>query len=232
MDNFGFIMLRHVNNKSTNKYWVHCYECIRKFHAESHILIIDDNSNYEFITDKTLYKTTVINSEFHGRGEVLPYYYYLRNKLFDAAVIIHDSVFINKPIDFSTTTYKMLWTFEHFWDQIEDETVMIEMFQNPELMTFYKNKNAWEGCFGGMCVITHDYLLHINAQFEIQKLLGYVKTRYNRCSFERVIACILQKDIKTTSLLGNIHKYCRWEISFEDREESRHLPLIKIWTGR
>lgn len=225
-------MLRHVNDEQTNKYWIHCYDCIRTFHPESHILIIDDNSNYDFITVCPLYKTTIINSEFCGRGEVLPYYYYLRNKLFDSAIIIHDSVFINKPVDFSTTTYKILWTFEHTWDQIEDETAMIDVFENPELMTFYKNKGAWKGCFGGMCVITHDYLMHINAQFDMQKLLDLVKTRHNRCCFERVIACILQKDVKTTSLLGDIHKYCCWGIPYERREELRDLPLIKVWTGR
>ena len=232
MENLGFIMLRHVNNELTNRYWMQCYECIRKFYPENHILIVDDNSNYDFITDRPLYKTTVINSEFHGRGEALPYYYYLRNKLFDTAVIIHDSVFINKPIDFSTTTYKMLWSFEHTWDQIQDETKMIEAFEDPELLAFYKNKNAWKGCFGGMCVITYNYLMHINAKCDIRKLLDLVKTRYNRCSFERVIACILQKDVKHAPLLGDIHDYCRWEITYEEREESQHLPLIKLWTGR
>lgn len=232
MENLGFIMLRHVNNELTNRYWMQCYECIRKFYPENHILIVDDNSNYEFITDRPLYKTTVIKSEFHGRGEALPYYYYLRNKLFDTAVIIHDSVFINRPIDFSTTTYKMLWSFEHLWDQIPDETKMIEAFEDPELLAFYKNKNAWKGCFGGMCVITYNYLMHINAKCDIRKLLDFVKTRYNRCSFERVIACILQKDVRNAPLLGDIHDYCRWEITYEEREETRHLPLTKVWTGR
>ena len=92
----GFIILRHVNNKLTNKYWIHCYNCIRKFYKENKIIIIYDNSNYNFITNEKLYKTTIINSEYPKRGELLPYYYYLHNKLFDVAVIIHDSVFINK----------------------------------------------------------------------------------------------------------------------------------------
>lgn len=80
MPEIGFIILRHVNNDLTNKYWIHCYNCIRKHYQENHILIIDDNSNYNFITNKELYKTTIINSEYHQRGELLPYYYYLHNK--------------------------------------------------------------------------------------------------------------------------------------------------------
>ena len=96
MTDVGFIILRYVINELTNKYWIKCVDSIRQYYPENKILIIDDNSNYDFITDKKLYKTTVINSEFHKRGELLPYYYYLHNKLFDVAVIMHDSAFINK----------------------------------------------------------------------------------------------------------------------------------------
>ena len=96
MTDVGFIILRYVINELTNKYWIKCVNSIRQHYPENNILIIDDNSNYDFITDEKLYKTTVINSEFHKRGELLPYYYYLHNKLFDVAVIMHDSAFINK----------------------------------------------------------------------------------------------------------------------------------------
>ena len=149
MTEVGFIILRYVINELTNKYWIKCVDSIRQYYPENKILIIDDNSNYDFITDKKLYKTTVINSEFHKRGELLPYYYYLHNKLFDVAVIIHDSVFINKYIDMSVNKYKFLWEFEHYWDQIEDETRMIDVFNDLELKEFYANKNLWKGCFGG-----------------------------------------------------------------------------------
>lgn len=29
-DDFGFIVLRHVNDQRTSQYWVHCYDCIRR----------------------------------------------------------------------------------------------------------------------------------------------------------------------------------------------------------
>lgn len=84
---FGFIILRHVNNHLTNKYWIHCYDCIRKVYSSITIIIIDDNSNYEFITHKEMYNTHIIKSEYPGRGELLPYYYYLHNMLFDKAIL-------------------------------------------------------------------------------------------------------------------------------------------------
>ena len=75
MKTIGFIMLRHVNNELTNKYWIHCYDCIRKYYPENIILIIDDDSNYEFITIKQLYKTNIIKNSYPKRGELMPYYY-------------------------------------------------------------------------------------------------------------------------------------------------------------
>ena len=45
MSSLGFIILRHVNSELTNKYWVNCYNCIRRHYPENKILIIDDNSN-------------------------------------------------------------------------------------------------------------------------------------------------------------------------------------------
>lgn len=232
MTELGFIILRHVNNELTNKYWINSVKSIRQHYPENKILIIDDNSDYNFITDEKLYKTTIINSEYPKRGELLPYYYYLRNKLFDVAVIIHDSVFINTYIDINVDKYKILWDFEHYWDQIEDETRMIDIFNDLELKKFYENKNLWNGCFGGMSIITYDYLTYINNKYDISKLLECVLNRYNRCSFERVISCLLQKEETKEALLGNIHKYCDWGISFNEKDNYKHLPLTKCWTGR
>jgi hypothetical protein len=229
----GFIILRHVNNERTNKYWIHCINCIRQFYPENHILIIDDNSNYDFISDEKLYKTTVINSEYPKKGELLPYLYYLNNNLFDVAVLIHDSVFINQYIDMSVNEYKLIWEFEHDWDQIEDEKKMINIFNDKELEEFYENKNLWKGCFGGMVIIRHDYLTYINNKYDIRKLIECISNRYNRCSFERVIACLLQKEGNKETLLGNIQNYCNWgTIIFEEIHNYKHLPMIKCWTGR
>jgi hypothetical protein len=228
----GFIILRHVNNHVTNKYWIHCYHSIRKHYPENKILIIDDNSNYHFITNENLYNTTVINSEYPKRGEVLPYYYYLHNKLFDIAVILHDSVFINQYIDFNVDNYKLIWEFEHGWDNPEEERKMINLFNDSELSEFYENKELWKGCFGGMSIITHDYLTFIDNKYNINKLLGYVLTRDERKYFERVIGCLLQKNYKKETLFGNIHAYQLWELSFENKDHYNHLPLVKVFTGR
>ena len=153
IDNLGFIVLRHVNCEKHDKYWLYCYNCIRKYYPETQIIIIDDNSNYKFITNKTLYKTTVINSEYKGRGELLPYYYYIHNKLFSKAIIIHDSVFINSYIDTNIENYKFLWDFKHSSDQPKDELKMINLFNDEKLVKLYHNKRLWNG--SGGCLLFH-----------------------------------------------------------------------------
>ena len=230
----GFIILRYVNNMETNKYWNDCYECIRKFYPENHIMIIDDNSNKDYLRQTChLYNTTIINSEYHKRGELLPYYYYLNNKLFDTAVIIHDSVFINKYIDFSCEKYKILWGFEHYWDDFENETKKLKIFNDIELLIFYENKALWTGCFGGMSVITYDYLTFINSKYEINKLLDVVINRGDRSNFERIIACLLQKEEgKKEVLFGNIHNYLPIGLTYNEKYKYSHLSIVKVWTGR
>lgn len=236
MTNIGFIILRHVNNELTNKYWNHCYECIRKYYPENMILIIDDNSDNKYVVEnQSLYKTVLINGEYPGRGELLPYYYYLHNKLFDTAVILHDSVFINTYIDFSVEKYKMLWDFDHLYDHQEEKDI-INIFNDEELHNFHKDTNLWRGCFGGMTSIRHDYLKLVNESYDISKLLEKIKTRHNRCSFERIISCLLKSCLLQKNnynpFFGNILGYCNWGLSFEDQKDWKHLPVIKVWTGR
>ena len=77
MNNYGFIITRHVNSELTNKYWNNCVKCIRRFYPYRKIVIIDDNSNKDFV--KSFYNfdnVEIIESKFPGRGELLPYYYF------------------------------------------------------------------------------------------------------------------------------------------------------------
>lgn len=230
----GFIILRHISKQQHNLFWIECYDSIRKFYPDYPIVIIDDNSNYNYITHKELYNCTIIKSQFPKRGEFLPYYYFLKFKFFDTAVIIHDSVFINSKIDFNINDFLFLWHFEHDWDQIQDETKMINLFNDTDLLHLYKNKSLWKGCFGAMSIIQYDYLKSVNDKYNLDLLIPLITSRFNRCSFERVIACLLFINSKNNkySLFGDIHKYSKWGIDFFNKHNYKHLPIIKIWSGR
>ena len=142
-DTFGFIILRHVNNELTDKYWKRSYQCIRKYYPENKIMIIDDNSNYKYITNIELYNTVIVDSTYKKRGEILPYYYFLKLKPFKKAVIFHDSVFINSYIDFNKIEkYKLIWDFkhdkvEHVPNNVNEEIRLLSVYNDPELMNFY-----------------------------------------------------------------------------------------------
>lgn len=240
MLSYGFIILRHVRCERTNLYWKYCYECIRKFYKDNHIIIIDDNSNYDFIDlhfQSNLHNTTIIQSRYAKRGELLPYIYFIENRLFDVAMIIHDSVFINKYFDenlFNTETYKILWTFEHNWDdQYNEKRIIGYLENNSELLELYQNKTLWKGCFGCMSIINHDFLTRLNAKYNLYNIIDHIQSRHHRSCFERIIAVILQKNAPLCDVLGNIHAYVPWgNVVFENINEWNSLPVIKIWTGR
>jgi hypothetical protein len=94
---YGFIITRHVSSNKTNQYWNHAVRSIRRFYPFRKIVIIDDNSNQNYVKADFEYKNIqIVQSEYHGRGELLPYYYFYKHKYFSNAVILHDSVFFKK----------------------------------------------------------------------------------------------------------------------------------------
>ena len=249
----GFIILRNVICEKTNKYWIECYKCIRIFYPKNKILIIDDNSNYEFVTTIQLENTIIIKSEYTKRGEILPYYYYLQNKLFERAVILHDSVFIQKYIDFEADLEnKFLWSFLHKWDDSNNEKKLIHhLNDNTTLLSFHDKKKKWHGCFGCMSVISHDFLTIINKKYNIiSNLIDKIQCRNDRMHFERIFALVFTYENElTNSVFGDIHEYIKnnnfgytWGYDYNNYSyiktqmvESHDLiPLhiIKIWSGR
>ena len=114
MNVWGFIILRCVRKPKSSKLWEKCYDHIRNYFPDIPIVIIDDNSKKQFINkNKPLTYTEIINSEYKGRGDLLPYHYLYKLKFFEKAIIIHDSVFINSEFNPSTEDCKFLWKFSN-----------------------------------------------------------------------------------------------------------------------
>lgn len=250
---YGFIITRHVNTEKTNRYWNHAVRCIRRFYPFRKIVIIDDNSNQAYIKADYNYKNIqIVNSEYPGRGELLPYYYFHKYKYFDNAVILHDSVFFHKRIHFEFFKKERilpLWHFDYN-ENMGNCLRLTEHLNNADAIQFklsadivnmftFKSTDIWYGCFGVQSYINHAFLSSIEKKYNLFKLLKHVLTRTDRCSLERVMGAIFYTESPTLykhpSLLGNIWGYQHWGYSFDEYLSNyKHIrkPLIKVWTGR
>lgn len=245
---FGFIILRHVSKKEHDNYWITCYNSIRKFYNDP-IVIIDDNSNYSLITQNIpLQNCTIIQSKFHKRGEILPYYYLLKHKLFSKACILHDSMFITKHINFNNVkNIKFLWHFKSHICLINGNPLqrtinnMINKLRNRQhIFHMLYRFNKWVGMFGGACIISLSFLKKIQHKYRIFNLIKCIDTRHKRTTIERIIAIIAFIEDKSlyynTSINGDIHRHryaFKYDFNKYLHDTIPHIsPIVKIWSGR
>jgi len=220
---FGFILTRHVNSHKTNKYWIRSVTLINALYPAVPIIIIDDNSKTEFLTrdaETNLKNITVINSEYPGRGELLPFIYLLKHRWFNAAVIMHDSVFIHKKINFETGAIPDVLPLWHFpynnasgRDDFHHIMYISRFLANANIiqkkLQFNNNKNnlvssmslikkqdvsIFNLCFGVQTYIKLPFLDHIEKKYKITNLLQCIQCRRDRCALERIMGCIFHTE--------------------------------------
>jgi hypothetical protein len=247
---FGFIVLRHVNSENTNHYWNEAVISIRSLYSkEIKIVVIDDNSKEEFIREFFPYENVeYVQSEYPQRGELLPFIYYQCNKYFDNAVIIHDSIFIKRKINFqkfvnSGMKVVPFWHFQYGKDENMLNTLRIlKSMRNTQIMekNLMSTKNVevlgmktdsyWDGCFGTICFINHTFLNYLQTKYHFSNMIQQVKTKSDRCSLERIIGIMFFVECnylkRQSSLFGNIHDYRKGEYGWGYTYE-QHRNYIK-----
>ena len=200
MSNYGFIITRHVNSEQTNKYWNQAVKLIRRIYPLRQIVIIDDNSNPEFVkADFDYQNLTVIQSEYHKRGELLPFYYYLKYKWFPKAVIIHDSLFIHKKIPFEKFSIPVMPLWHHVYDKeninnlrriassLKQNRLLLHKINEPDKLMFgLDGSHKFNLCFGCQCFIQLSFLETLERKYNITNLTNVIHNRTDRCSLERI----------------------------------------------
>ena len=233
MDPFGFVITRCVRSSETNRYWIECYRCIRKIYPDTPIVIIDDASIMEYVTDFPVVNCRIVTSRHPGRGELLPYVYLQEERWFELSVVLHDSVFINAPIPVDDVhTVSFLWDFtpcEHHMHAINKLITLIP--DNAYLWDTYCSDD-WFGCFGAMSVIRLEFL----SKLPLSSLVDHILCREDRCGFERVFALLCIREDPTIrdrprSVYGDVLKKRYWGYSYNDYLQDTYIP-VKIWTGR
>jgi hypothetical protein len=245
MDKLVIIMVRHVKTPEDNKYWKESYQYIRKWYPEVKLIIIDDNSKEA--ENIELENTEIIQSEYPGRAELLPYYYFHKYHFAEKALVIHDSLFINSRFDFDNVkNFEFIWDFEHTWDDTDVTPQILRKFPNGEnLVDLYNKKNLWKGCYGVMSIISWDFLEKMNKELGLFNiLLDIITDRANRMRLERIwgVLCTYS-DCDKPSKYGQIHPWVYhftkgrkwWDYSFNEYLSEKNIinsPIIKIWVGR
>jgi hypothetical protein len=242
MDNsFGFIMTRHVNSETTNRYWNHNVQLLSFWYPRSLIVIIDDNSNAAFVkADMEYTNVKVIVSEYPGRGELLPFIYFYREKWFERAVIIHDSVFFHTRIPFERIGLKKaipLWFFPSEHNQTHQENnvrIMRFLPYSKILSRVLLQDKQWKGCFGVQCYIQHSFVVHLMRRYQLFRLLTIVKNREDRCSLERIMGVLffMEKINPSVSLFGNIFENPFGLTYSQYMEQKKKRRIYKVFSGR
>lgn len=238
----SFVIIRHVNSKITNLYWIECYKCIRQFYRENPILIVDNNSNYDFITNLELKNTIVINSELKCRGELAGYYYFYKTNISSHAVILQDSMFIKQYIDFGSDV-TFLWNFKADYDNPSEIRSMLSLLNNSEaLLSMYNNKSQWNGCFSACSVIDRETLQILDEKYNLFVLVNVITNPQYQMAFERVFALLLSSicpTIGNRSFFGDIFDYVNninsygWGFTFNNYINNNiSCPIVKIWSQR
>lgn len=256
---WGFLVPRHIREAKHNLIWTECLMNIRRFHPTIHVLIIDDHSTVDAVRDALDQDimasdpfTLIVRSEFEPcRGELLPFLYFqlLHGLPFSKAVVIHDSMFIQRPIDDvvnNVSDVAFLWDFGPHPDKPDLLKRILRESQVShcdELIDLYESHD-WTGCFGGSVVITLEYLNRLNDIYGFPtRLAPHITDRACRCELERVIALVCKHDIRRTPtvLFGHIntHPWC-FTLSIEEYCDPRRrdggpletLTICKTWHTR
>ena len=243
--NFGFIVTRHVNTEQTNLYWNQCVKLLRTHYPKCQIVIIDDNSNQDFIKSEHDYTNlTIIQSEYPGRGELLPYIYFLKNKWFENAVIIHDSVFFHFtfPFEKMNRQFASLWNFGNNDSELYNIIRVAKSLKNNKAIVHcikYWDKGLWLSSQGAQSYINHNFLVKMNNKYDLNNLLATVLNRSDRCTLERIIGILVYLETNNTdTVFGDINLlYKAGNYTFDEYIDTFNNGKVmgkisKVWTGR
>ena len=245
---YVFIILRNIRMTRDNDLWMSSYQSIRKFYTNK-IIIIDDNSTINTVNGK-LVNAEVIQSEYNGAGEILPYYYFLKNKWADTMIFFHDSMFLHRPFTSVELdgAVRFHWHFEN--SEIRDSRKIgtyVSMLTNYEALLEFATQpdSVWKGCFGGASIIDLAIVEQLDNSYSFfSNLVMSIRTRKDRETFERLLGIVLYHDKllgESISNFGNIVDYpgsFESQISTPDQgahaisQKGYHSAIIKVWRGR
>lgn len=247
-----FVVLRHVRRRLHANLWKRCLDSIARFHPDIPIILIDDNSDPRLVDQQPPIPqvSCVIQSEFPGAGEILPYHYFLQAKHFKARTMIflHDSMYLKRAFTRRELARGLgfLWHFNpntSHADVVGEFCRLIGGREGVSLLAAF-NSNRWKGCFGSATIIDHTMLALMESRFRfIAKLRPVIKTRHHREALERILALITMTmpesklaTSSTLSIFGAIHLHPHFfnynREATEEELRGYDTAVVKTWKWR
>lgn len=241
---YVFVILRNIRHTKDNDLWISSYNSIRRFYTNP-IKIIDDNSSINTVNGK-LIDTEIIQSEWNGAGEILPYYYFMKQKWADRMIFIHDSMFLSRPFHDNELSDSVRFHWHFAADDRKYSTYLSALSHSESIIEYSKQRSAWKGCFGATSIISLELVQALEKKYGIfSRLTMAIRTRPEREIFERIFGMIMCYEGHVTaqscSNFGDILRYPdAFESQFQTLEtasqrliDARYdTAIVKVWRGR
>ena len=251
MDDLSIFVTAHMTNEATYYALQLCITNIRNHYENNRIFIINDNSKFPVYTDNFKNKEliTVIDSDFKGAGESLfLYYYHKMENPSKKAIYIHDSMFLISPIPKeildNLTTVKFLLSFDKKF-KIKEQEDYISKLNEGSLIN--ENQN-WVGCYGGACIMTHEYLTKLQNNYNITSIVPFITCRSQREMYERILGSVVSYDLNKNpdynmkeeiAIYGDLYEYFEiyptgryHHFNYLHMNKEELPPLLKLNFGR
>jgi hypothetical protein len=248
---FTFVVLRHVRRWVHAPLWRRCVESIGRFHPGVPIVVIDDNSEPRMVQPRRDAPdppgiTCVIQSEYPGAGEILPYHYFLQGRFASRSMIfLHDSMYLKRPLSRQELTSRRMVFLWHFEPNRNRGDVVLEFCrriggrEGASLLSLY-SANRWKGCFGSATIVDIDTLRQWESRYRfVSTLLPVINSRHHREALERIIGVIYaatQPLSQSPSLFGSIslhpHFMNYYREATEDELRGYDSAVVKTWRWR
>ena len=215
--NFGFIIPTYCKTNQHLDVLKYCIKSIRNFYPTNKIIIINDFSLIDiskpFINDLNI---NIIMSTQKGAADTSAYEYFYNNKVFDTAVIMHDSMFFENKVEIDKIENILpLWHATNHrkeWDTTKvPRTQIPDIFKNEVTthsehiiihikrilgdteftkyaLDLYKQKERWSVTFGPSVIISHNFLTELQEKTNILSLFKQLYTNWQRRIAESVLS--------------------------------------------
>lgn len=225
MVDYGFIIPTCIKKKQHLLTLIKCIDSLQKFHSnEKIVIIIDHASTIKNIESYINYQNIIFENDpnLKSPADMLFFYYFLKNKYFNTAIIIQDSMFVQSKFNENDIekikNIKYMWHFTNHrkqWVKIKEPTSeyntnnniithddlinhYIDKYKNIFCDSYnyikktYNDKNKWSGSLGCCCIINIDFLKKVQNDTRIIDVMLQMKNNRDRRTMESIFPICCQ----------------------------------------